>query len=768
MVFVGTRFFLDEYVHDDKYQDYPKVAGLPEGYDDSASNGPYRGLHPSLISRPEDPFQYPIPIGGIGPVDPYFSGSKQYPFLCRTIESRLGQPLVDNQNGEGVPVYEEAEIDEEEERKRLGFLSGLVGHDDENYNVIGYSKDCSLKTQAWYYYNKKDSNKFYLLDEDVKREDIARIEINGEEIDFIVRVEAGTINRFVYVIAAISSEKFNLSEIDPQYWNQRLVYQFRGGVGIGRIQGRIIPRSILKRRYNELKSGYAIAYSSGNQTSNHYNPWLAEETLLRVKSQFMALYGEPEYTVGVGGSGGAIQQYLIAQNNPSALDAIIPLYSYADMVTQTTYVLDCELLEYYFDVTDEKNPVWKNWVNRRWVEGLNSIKEGTNKFTRLRAFAQIFSGQWPTLESGMTECVNGWRGLTPLVLNPTFYHHKTRFSKNVYEQVRWTHWQDLKHYYGVDELGYGRVTWDNVGVQYGLEALTAGFLSPQHFIDLNTKVGSWKEAEDFNHERFWFVDKSSDADQFSPWSHHNMQLELAEGSPAPRREGDKEAMNGAYRAGVVFIGKVDIPVLDVRHYLEDEADMHHLRASFNTRRRMERLNGHADNQVVWVTHKPYDPVPAALEALDDWMMNIKQHPEKSVVENRPVSLQDQCMDEDGEVIAAGDRVWDGDWNQQPVGKCLAHYPAYGTPRAVAGAGIMGDVFKCQLQSVDDAVTKGLYSPIDVSQFKTQLRQVFPQGVCDYTQPDQGVPTEILALYHGHQKVAMADKEADIKNIAQPK
>lgn len=81
---------------------------------------------------------------------------------------------------------------------------------------------------------------------------------------------------------------------------------------------------------------------------------------------------------------------------------------------------------------------------------------------------------------------------------------------------------------------------------------------------------------------------------------------------------------------------------------------------------------------------------------------------------------------------------------------------------------MGDVFKCQLQSVDDAVTKGLYSPIDVSQFKTQLRQVFPQGVCDYTQPDQGVPTEILALYHGHQKVAMADKEADIKNIAQSK
>jgi hypothetical protein len=41
----------------------------------------------------------------------------------------------------------------------------------------------------------------------------------------------------------------------------------------------------------------------------------------------------PYYTVGVGGSGGAIQQYVFGQNHPGLLDAAIPQYSYSDMIT---------------------------------------------------------------------------------------------------------------------------------------------------------------------------------------------------------------------------------------------------------------------------------------------------------------------------------------------------------------------------------------------------------------------------------------------------
>ena len=46
-------------------------------------------------------------------------------------------------------------------------------------------------------------------------------------------------------------------------------------------------------------------------------------------------------------------------------------------------------------------------------------------------------------------------------------------------QVHWTHWEDLRNIYGVGPDGYARMTCDNVGVQYGLKALTDGNITPR-------------------------------------------------------------------------------------------------------------------------------------------------------------------------------------------------------------------------------------------------------------------------------------------------
>ena len=67
-----------------------------------------------------------------------------------------------------------------------------------------------------------------------------------------------------------------------------------------------------------------------------------------LKEHFVETHGIPLYTVGVGGSGGANQQHIYAQNHPGLLDAAIPQYSYSDMVTQTIHVGDCELLEHRY------------------------------------------------------------------------------------------------------------------------------------------------------------------------------------------------------------------------------------------------------------------------------------------------------------------------------------------------------------------------------------------------------------------------------------
>ena len=156
------------------------------------------------------------------------------------------------------------------------------------------------------------------------------------------------------------------------------------------------------------------------------------------KEEFIERYGVPHYTVGLGGSGGAIQQYVYGQNYPGLIDAGIPQRSYPDMVTQTIHVGDCELLEYYMDVTDAANPKWQNWDNREWLIGLNGNA----------TFPNPYRGGAP----GSDECVNGWRGLTPLALNPLFGSAGAgteRMDPAVMAAVHWTHWDDLRNIYGV-------------------------------------------------------------------------------------------------------------------------------------------------------------------------------------------------------------------------------------------------------------------------------------------------------------------------------
>ena len=41
------------------------------------------------------------------------------------------------------------------------------------------------------------------------------------------------------------------------------------------------------------------------------------------------------------------------------IDALLPVQSYPDMVTQTIHVGDCELLEHYMDATDRGNAKWR-------------------------------------------------------------------------------------------------------------------------------------------------------------------------------------------------------------------------------------------------------------------------------------------------------------------------------------------------------------------------------------------------------------------------
>ncbi len=656
-------------------------------------------------------------IGQTGPTGPIFSGPQQYPFICATELSGLGQPLVDNQRARGIPVFI------------------LDAQGAKTARIEGYSQDCSLLTRVDYWYRATDDTFKPLADPATRPADLARTTLSdGRVVDYVVRLERGTINRFIYGIAMLAPfdevRAQRTTKPDTRAWNHKLIYAFQGGVGLGHWQGEAIVKHMLM--HAGLSQGYAVAYSTGNVTATHYNLTLAEETAMMVKAHFSAVYGKPLYTVGVGGSGGALQQYVIAQNHPGLIDAAIAQQSFSDMVTQMTYVLDCQLLEYYFDTRAPVFPRWSDWSQRSLIEGLVASNTVTNSWTG---------------KPGSSECVEGWRTPATAMLNPRYADPRYfqalaqyQFPSDVIDGIRWTYWNDLQNIYGVDDAGFAPITWDNVGVQYGLQALVAGKISKAEFLDLNARIGGWKAQREMVAVNFpWKADANPAT--LDPWDHLNINLSPDDGAtPAPRTRGSLAAMHAAYSTGQVFTGKIDIPIIDLRWYLEPLLDMHHSQQSFAIRARLQKTRGREGDQAIWIGAPPYNPTDEALVQMDAWLNNLRRTPWLGIARNKPAGAMDKCFDQTGRTLAAGDAVWDGILDQRPEGACTRLFPPTSTSRMQAGGDIAGDVFKCQTQSLETARARGVYAAVSFTpQEWARLALIFPEGVCDNNLPDAGLP-----------------------------
>lgn len=642
------------------------------------------------------------PISG-----PMFSGPQQLPFICRSEDAGLGQPLADNRQGIGHPVR------------------GADGR------VIGHSRYCAIAPRiGYFYFNGADFLPFNpATDFASPPADLRRIDLHGASLPFVVRVEGGTINRFLYTIAMLApwpeGEARNLSA-----WNRTLLYWLRGGVGIGRQQGlplwfgdglRSSERRVLAPL---LAQGHAVISSTGNETGVHYNLRLAEETALMTKEHFIEAYGLLRHTIGLGASGGAVQQYAFAQNRPGLLDAGVAIQSYPDMVTQITPASDCHLLEQYFVEEVRRDPAspWARWSRRRLIEGMNASDSVPNALTGA---------------PGSTECIQGWLEQIPTVLNPhqrsPQYDDAVRrfgYPADVFERVTWTHWSDLANIYGTDRQGYAADTIDNVGVQYGLGALAAGALRADDFLRLNACVGGWKEQRDF-------VARERAAD---PFDARNMLASAScrdpHGRPAARRAGSLAAMRRAHQSGHVFSGaRLAMPVIDVRPWLEPVLDMHNSRQPFSVRARLLDANpAAAARQAIWIADPRADLAALVQQAVGVLERYLEAGP-------APAQFADACFGADGAPLAAGPAVWAGILDGGAPGRCTALFPTYASPRMVAGGSIKEDLFKCALKPVARALADGSYPPhvaFDAAQ-RRWLDAIFPDGVCDWTGGDPARP-----------------------------
>lgn len=626
--------------------------------------------------------------------------AEQQPFICRSQESGLGPPIVDNHEGIGHPVY------------------------DANGQLLGHSRHCKVPVRIVYQYFTGAGFKAFdpATGFTTPPADMKTITVNGETVPFIVRIEGGVINRFLYTIAMLAPYP-EADKVNTTAWNKKLVYWLRGGVGIGHQQGLAMwfndrlnsSEKLLMPKL--LEQGYAVVSSSGNETGVHYNMRLAERTANLTKEYFADTYGKPRFTIGLGGSGGAVQQYLFAQNRPGLFDGGVPVQSYPDMVTQTISVADCPLLGEYFkeEVARDPSSPWAKWSNQSWIEGMNASDTARNVVTG---------------GVGSTECINGWATAMPTVLNPLYKDPSFdkvikayNYPAEAFADVRWTHWNDLADIYHPDKQGYAPIPLDNVGVQYGLGALAKGQIGTAEFLRINACVGGWKEQGAF--VAWNQKDDPNDVQN----AMRSSTCREPDGAPAPRRSGDESAMRRAYSSGHVFSGKrLGIPMVDLRPYLEAELNMHSARQPFSVRARL--LDGHArdaKNQVIWFAPQDARLPVRVLEAVAVVDRYLSEG-------SAPEEFADKCFDAAGSVIASGAAAWDGILNKKTPGACTTAYPIYSSPRMVAGESIKGDLFKCALKPVAVALRDGSY-PASVqfsAQEKDWLKRIFPQGVCDYS------------------------------------
>jgi hypothetical protein len=88
-----------------------------------------------------------------------------------------------------------------------------------------------------------------------------------------------------------------------------------------------------------------------------------------------------------------------------------------------------------------------------------------------------------------------------------------------------------------------------------------------------------------------------------------------------------------------------------------------------------------------------------------------------------------------------DACWTRDDNPQKIvepavygsGRCDALYPANSVPRGVAGASVASDVIKCQLKPI----AASDYTVSLTAGEMARLRRIFPDGVCDWSEPGAG-------------------------------
>jgi hypothetical protein len=404
----------------------------------------------------------------------------------------------------------------------------------------------------------------------------------GRKMPYIVRVERGTMNRGIHEIAVLFDPALPWTpwERQPQ-WEGKLLLKY--GAGTGQVYRQGTPGPVLDD--DALRRGFVVATSSMMINGQHSNFVTAAETSLMLKEHVIESYGEVRYTIGEGGSGGALLQYLIADAYPGILGGLRPTQDWEDSISGAyrefadsavvMQAIESSSLTY----TDKDRAAIGGW-------GGTNVNIFNTESRRVGDYVRPDDG---------TKCA-GDASYDP-VRKPV--------------GVRCTFQDFMASVIGRRPDGAAHLVYDNVGVQYGLKTVEEGRITVDQFVDVNLRAGGF--------------------DRDGRWQ--------------PRRNAlDPAVAARLYRSGHITQGRglAHVPILAIRGTNND--DYHYPFRTMVNRSRLVAANGHADNHVYWI--QPPREV-STLDAMDRWLAAIADdgrpgsRPAK-VVRNRPADVVSGC------------------------------------------------------------------------------------------------------------------------------
>jgi hypothetical protein len=541
-------------------------------------------------------------------------------------------------------------------------------------------KQCNRPVRYEFLYKPSGGGSLQPYDRENPPDDVATTTTDeGKTVPFIVRQEIGVLDRDEYRIAVLYDPSKPWGPGAPQEGFNRKMVVFHGFSCNTEYEQAEAP-DVLNE--TALGRGFVTMAHALDHAGHNCNILTQAESLIMTKERVVEQYGELRYTIGSGCSGGSLAQQQIANAYPGFYQGITPACSFTDAWSSAMQYVDYVGMRRYF----ERPETWGTGV--AWAPHQIGAVEGhpnpANAITFTTAIP--FSGEptrpCPGVPSEQVYDENTNPGGVRCTLQD--------YMINIFGPRDPSVWTAVEKKLG---RGFAGRPFDNVGIEYGRNALMDGTITPAQFVDLNVKAGG------------------GDIDvNFGP----------------DRAEADRPALERVYRSGAVNQGtNLDqVAIIDLRG--PDPGAFHDVYRTYAMRARLVREHGHAKNQILWRGQVPLFGdsgfADEAILAMDRWLAAIEKDKRRvplarKIVEDKPADLTERCTN--------------GAGTELPAAACDATVQSYATPRIAAGMPQADDTIKCELQPL----RRESYAPIAFTDAQwAELQKAFPKGVCDYSKP----------------------------------